>query len=199
MREYEQATATTGEFAKMGAGGYVLAIQAVRLSGTDFNGKKIDYVTEKQYVKFIYDVIEGEFAGRFSDDYWAGEDKDYGHRVYFSWKNMGAFKNFIQCLDESNPGFDALAAFDADNWALFIGKKFGAVFGEEEYRKNNGELDTKLGFPNIKSVQAIHEGKFRIPALKKLKDEKPDGYYSTQAPAPGGNAASVYDDDIPFM
>lgn len=198
MKEYEQATASTGEFARMGAGGYVLAIQAVRTSGTDYNGKPIDYVEEKQYVKIIFDVVEGEFAGHFSDDYWQGVDKDYGHQTFLSWKNMGVFKNFIQCLEESNPGFDAMAAFNADNWSLFIGKKFGGVFGEEEYRANDGSVKTKLTLPNIKSVQAIHDGKFRVPALKKLKTEQADGYFANST---GGGTGANIDDlygEVPF-
>lgn len=192
MQDYESATANTGEYQRMGAGGYVLTIQAVRTSGKDGSGRVIDYVNARDYALLIYDVAEGEFAGRFSDDYWAGEDKDYGHRLYLSWKNMGAFKNFIQCLDESNPGFDALAAFEADNWALFIGKKIGAVFGEEEYRANDGSIKTRLGFPTIKSVQAIHDGKFRVPELKKLKEEQPDGYFAKKS-----TGGELYD-DIPF-
>lgn len=198
MKEYEQTVAKTGEYERMGAGGYVLIVQAVRTSGKDFNGNPVDYVQDKQYVKLVYDVAEGDFAGRFSDDYWYGEDKDYGHQAFLSWKNMGAFKNFIQCLDESNPGFDALAAFNADNWTMFVGKKFGAVFGEEEYRANDGTIKTRLGFPTIKSVQAIHEGKFRVPALKKIKDDR-DGYYAAPTSTGGGNGGSVYDDDIPFL
>lgn len=194
MQEYEQATPNTGEFARMGAGAYVLVIQAVRTSGKDSAGRYIDFVNAREYVKLIYDVAEGDFAGHFSDDYWSGEDKDYGHQLFMSWKNMGAFKNFIQCLETSNPGFDAMAAFEADNWAMFIGKKIGAVFGEEEYRANDGSVKTRLAFPTIKSVQDVRNGKYRIPKLKELKEDKQGGYYANSTPSGGGE---LYD-DIPF-
>lgn len=196
MRDYEEATASTGDYQRMGAGGYVAQIQAVRTDGPASCGKgRIDYVNSKEYVKLIYDIAEGDFAGRFSDDYWSGEDKDYGHQIFLSWKNMGAFKGNIQALDESNPGFDALAAFQADRWELFIGKKVGIVLGEEEYRANDGTVKTRLGLPRLKSVQDIRAGKFKVPAPKKLKDDE-QGYNA--APAKADVSESVYDEDIPF-
>ncbi len=197
MRDYEEATASTGDYQRMGAGGYVAQIQAVRTDGPASYGKgRIDYVNSKEYVKLIYDIAEGDFAGRFSDDYWSGEDKDYGHQIFLSWKNMGAFKGNIQALDESNPGFDALAAFQADRWELFIGKKVGIVLGEEEYRANDGSVKTKLGLPRLKSVQDIRAGKFKVPAPKKLKDDEQS--YNAAPAAPSGNGGSVYDEDVPF-
>ena len=179
----------------MGAGGYVVQIQSVRTEGKDGYGRTIDYVGAKDYVKLVYDIAEGDLAGKFSDDYWAGEDKDYAHQIFLSWKNMGAFKGNIQALDESNPGFDALAAFQADRWELFIGKKVGIVVGEEEYRANDGSVKTKLGLPRLKSIQDIRAGKFKVPAPKKLKDDE-QGYNA--APAKADVSESVYDEDIPF-
>lgn len=172
--EYENAEAVGGggEYQKMPAGGYVVAVQAVRTKGTDYYGNEVDYIAGKQYVKLIYDVVEGEFAGKFSDEYWADESRDWGHQFYMSWKNLGALKNAIQCLDESNPGFDAMAAFEADKWELFVGKKFGIVLGEEEYRANDGTVKTRFGFGRIKSAQDIRDGKFKVPPLKRLEGER---------------------------
>ena len=176
--EYEAATANGGggDYQRMGAGGYVCTIQAVRTDTAD----------TRQYVKLIFDVAEGDLAGKFSDDYWAGEDKDWGHQFYLSWKNYNALKNVMQCLDESNPGFDALAAFEADNWTMFIGKKLGLVFGEEEYLGNDGTIKTRLGFGRAKSIQDIRDGRFKVPPLKKLEG-------AAAAPAP----ADTYS-DVPF-
>ena len=189
---YEAAEASNGggEFKKMPAGGYVCRIQAVRTKGINsYGGAEIDYVNDKQYVKLIWDVDEGEFAGKFSDEYWAGESKDWGHTFYLSWKNLGAFKSAIQALDESNPGFDAFAAADAENWGLFIGKQLGLVIGEEEYEANDGSIKTRYTLPRIKSVQDIRDGKFRVPELKKLPSST-----TQQAPA----QASSFD-DVPFL
>lgn len=192
MDEYNAAEVSTGggDYQRMGAGGYVVRCQAVRTKGTDY-GRTVDFISEKQYVKLIYDIAEGGLAGKFSDDYWAGEEKDWGHQFYLSWKNMGALKNAIQCLDESNPGFDAMAAFQADNWDMFIGKQFGIVVGEEEYLGNDGTVKTRLTFPRIKSVQDIRDGRFKVPEKKTLAP-------SEAAPAQAEAAPSVYDDSLPF-
>lgn len=192
MNAYQAATANNGEFERMPAGGYVCAIQAVRTSGTGYGNKTIDYIAEKQYVKLIWDIIEGDYAGRYSDDYWSGEDKDYGHQFYMSWKNLGAFKAVIQALEESNPGFDAMAAFEADNWQLFIGKKIGLVIGEEEYRANDGSIKLRYTLPRAKSVQDIKAGKYRVPKLKKLEEEQ-----AVTAPT-NDKGEAVNDDDLPF-
>ena len=185
--EYEAAEVSSGgDFQRMGAGGYVCRIQAVRTHGIDY-GNVVDYVKDKQYVKLIFDVDEGELAGKFSDDYWASPDKDWGHQFYLSWKNMQSLKRIMVCLEESNPGFDALAAFEADRWELFIGKLIGLVFGEEEYIANDGTVKTWLGFGRAKSVQDIRDGRFRVPPLKKLAQEQ------AEQVAPSGT-----NDDVPF-
>lgn len=194
---YEAAPVSNGgEYPRMGAGAYIVQIQAVRTHGEDGNNRPINYVTEKNYVKLIYDVVEGEHAGRFSDDFWRGEDKDYAHCFYLSWKNLGAFKGCAQAIDESNPGFDTFAAADAEQWGLFIGKRFGIVVGEEEYIANDGNVKTRLTFPRMKSVQDIHNGKYKVPPLKKL-----DSAASSTPAASGGQMeqvpTDVYD-DIPF-
>jgi hypothetical protein len=80
MNAYNEAEASTGgDFQRMPAGGYVARIQAVRVKGEDY-GRVIDYPEDKMYVKLIYDIDEGDFAGKFSDSYWEGEEKDYGHQ-----------------------------------------------------------------------------------------------------------------------
>lgn len=195
MDEYNNATPPTGDdYQRIPAGGYVCAIQAVRVTGRDGYGREIDYPEDKMYVKLIWDIIEGDFAGKYSDEFWADEDKDYGHCFYLSWKNMNAFKGAIQAIEESNPGFDAMAAFSADNWALFTGKKIGLVIGEEEYRANDGSIKRRYKFPRAKSVQDIRDGKFRVPALKQLEDDV------APAPTSTGNSsdslADVY--NVPF-
>ena len=198
--EYER-TQAQGEYTKLPAGGYVCIIQAVRTSGTDDYGRVIDYVKEKQYAVLIYDICEGEHAGHYGDDY-KDPSKDYRHRLYLGWKNLGAFKRSVMCIDESNaPGFDCFAAVDAEQWQLLIGRKFGIVLSEEEYIGNDGSVKTRFRFPTIKSAQDIRNGKFKVPELKKLQSES-----STTAPEPTPFStpaqqqppADVYD-DVPFF
>ena len=192
-KAYDEATISNGggEYKRMPAGGYVCQIQAVRTHGESY-GNVIDYVKEKQYVKLIWDIVEGEFAGKYSDEYWSDEQRDFGHTFYLSWKNLGAFKGTVQCLDESNPGFDAFAAADAEQWDLFVGKKIGLVIGEEEYLANDGSIKTKYTLPRAKSVQDIRDGKFRVPALKKLESAP------STSPAPAASKPVDTFDDVPF-
>lgn len=194
MNAFNDATASTGggEFKKMPAGGYVVQIQAVRTEGDDY-GRIVNYPEEKQYIKLIYDIAEGEFAGKYSDEYWIGTDKDYGHQIYLSWKNMGAFKGNVQAIEESNPGFDFMSAFNADQWSLFVGLKVGMVIGEEEYIANDGSVKTRYTFPRLKSVQDIRDGKFRVPALKTLNQPITTASSGQDDQVP----ADAYD-DIPF-
>lgn len=179
---YDAAEVSSGgEFKRICAGAYVCRIQAVRTSTTDY-GRTVDFVKEKQYVKLLWTPIEGEFAGYFDDDYYA--DKDYAHTFYLSWKNYGALKGVCQAFDESNPGFDAYAAINADAWDMFVGKKVGIVVGEEEYVGNDGSVRTRLGFPRVKSVQDVRDGRYKVPELKKLPEQQ--------------QAAARQYDDVPF-
>lgn len=190
MNEYNAAQVSDDSFERMPAGGYVCKIQAVRTSGVDGYNRLVDYVKDKQYVVLIYDIAEGDFAGKYSDDYWKDPARDYGHRFYLSWKNLGMLKGAITCLEESNPGFDAMAAFEADKWDLFVGKNIGFVIGEEEYRANDGSVKVRYTLPRAKSVQDIRDGKFRVPELKKLNDGLPTDS--------GAAAAAEDDEDVPF-
>lgn len=195
QKEYQTAKASGGDYERMPAGGYICAIQAVRASGVDGYGRMVDYVNDKQYVKLIWDIIEGDFAGKYSDDYWSEPERDYGHQFFMSWKNLGALKNTITCLEESNPGFDAMAALEADQWGLFVGKQMGLVIGEEEYRANDGSIKRRYTLPRIKSVQDIRDGKFRVPALKKLEE---GGEVVSKTDNGGGADTNPYDSDVPF-
>ena len=159
---YDDAAENTGgtNYDVMESGAYVCRIQAVRTEGTDYDGNKVDYIADKQYVKLILDVAEGPHEGHFSDDYWAGEDKDWGHQVYLSFKESayGLLKSWLNCISNSNPGFDALAAFEADKWTMFIGKTVGVMWTNEEY-ESNGEVKLRLRPDRPYAADAVREGK----------------------------------------
>ena len=187
--EYQNAEEASGggNFSQMLPGLYKLRIMAIRTEGTDFNGKKVDYVADKQYVKLVYDVAEGEFAGKYSDEYWAGEDKDYGHCDYLSLKNFGFLKHMLSVISACNPGFDAEVVFDADNWAQFIGREFWAVLDGEVDTNDKGYDRWKLSVGDYVKPEDAEAGKHREP---KITDNR------TAAPEMSTN--EVYD-DIPFM
>lgn len=183
----EAAESTGGGISQMEPGVYRLRIMAIRTAGKDRDGKDVDYINDKQYVKLIYDVASGEHAGRYSDDYYAGEDRDYAHCDYLSWKNLGFLKSKLNILTETNPGFDAKAAFDGDNWEQFIGRDF--------YVLMDGTVDTNdRGYDRwiLDIGQWLHEddavcGNHREPKITDNRTAVPDT-----------STSAVYD-DIPFM
>lgn len=176
--EYKEAEASTGEFEKLPAGGYVCVINAVE-----------DKVTKNgtPYLSVIFDVMEGDYRGHFSDDWGTQNPWAHEYAAYYSSKSLGVFKGFLKAVDESNStGFEAQAETGLDEQKL-TGMLVGFVLGYEEYEGNDGTVKQRMKVRSAKSVKAIREGRFKVPELKKLETED-------VAPAP----ATVNDDDLPF-
>ena len=187
----ESAGGGGGNRPTFAAGAYVLRVQAVRTEWETRSG--IQRADERQCVKIVYDVAEGECANMMSDDGWYhGEDNDYKHCCYLSWKNYGFLKKIMRVFRESNPGFDPEAAFEADRWELFIGKLFGAVI--------DGEVDTNdRGYDrwkNLKvgewvSAQDVRNGNHRDPYIE-------DNRQKVDANPPLVSSGDPYAAEIPF-
>lgn len=192
MNAYDEAQETSFDNRRLTAGGYVAKIIAVRDTWKDAYGKTCT-AEEKEYVKLIFDIDEGELAGIFSDDFWSTPDKDWGHWICLSWKNLSMLKSSVRALEESNHGFDVMAAINSDDWGKFIGKKVGIVVGEQTYEKD-GEIKTRCKLPNLRSVTCIKDGRFKVPELDTT---------DTNGRKPGDESAAIvdascYDEDIPF-
>jgi hypothetical protein len=96
------------------------------------------------------------------------------------------FKHFTNCVEESNAGYKW--AWDEKS---LVHKYVGVVLGEEEYRKNNGEIGVKLVVRDIKTTEQILKGDFKVPAIKKLAEN------SSVQSAPNFVEIAT-DDDLPF-
>ena len=209
-------------------GAYVLRIMAVRTEWDEYNfqtGLRDHCTTANEAaVLFVYDIVGGEFDGEYSRDFYMDDNgmldprKDFLHQYKFYWgdlnnpKDAEKAKYLLDCLTASNQGFDALAAFQADAWNLFIGKQFGAIL--------NGTVKTNdQGFENwnlkpqrkIYTVQEIMNGKtlnakgemvdLPRPKITDKRTNVEDGGAAPStaaAPAESGAPASAYDDDVPF-
>lgn len=85
------------------------------------------------------------------------------------------------------------------------GKVIGIVLGEEEYRKNDGGIGTRLYVAQVRSIKSIETGDFKVPELKKLAADTapvaaaPAGYGAASA-GYGAGFAELSDDDgeLPF-
>lgn len=187
---YENVQATSGTFNKPTAGGYCIEILAVKDVPLDQQTGKGDYL------KIEYDICKGEFAGyytkqyeRFCGDWFANFIRSYKQSC------EGMFKHFINCVEASNSGYK----WDWNENGL-VHKYVGVVLGEEEYRKNNGDVGVKLVVKEIKTVEDIANGNYKVPAIKKLQGET-----ATQTNAIPLDASSmadfvpICDDDVPFV
>ena len=152
---------------------------------------------DKEYLSIEWDFADGPYHGANGDTYdRAGFWPTKLLRSYKP-KALGFFKAFKTCLEVSNPRY----VFREDRLDDMVGKRLGVVLGEEEYRKNDGGTGTRLYVAQVRSVKAIQEGDFKIPALKKL----PAG---AAAPVPvdyglssgGGQFADLgeAENDLPF-
>lgn len=176
------------EFERPVAGAYI-----VRIVNVEDN-------EEKEYLRLEYDFAEGNFKGYYADLY---KSKGFwGGSFIRSYKEKALpfFKQFKTCLEVSNRGY----FFDEDNLSAMCGRLIGIVLGEEEYRKNDGGIGTRLYVAQIRSVKAIETGDFKVPEPKKLAPVTAGDYAVASgfaAPQYGGTGfAELSDDDgeLPF-
>lgn len=175
INNWNEVQSSDTDFRRPEAGGYICRI----ISATD--------TPDKEYIRLEYDIDAGDYKGYWQETaekfgWWGGD-------FYRSYKEsaQGMFKGFIESVEGSNSGY-------VWNWdeKTLVGKQIGIVLGEEEYVKNDGSVATRLKVRSTKTVQAINEGRFRVPKLKKLDGEKAQ----ETAQAPSGFTLTT--DDTPF-
>ena len=184
---------SAGEFKTLQPGVYMCRIQAVRTEGENSSGPWTS--EEKQYVKLVLDIADGEFAEYFSDEYWHGEDKDWGHSMYMSWKSTayGMLKHTFKSFDESNAGFDSQAAFEADKWEMFTDKLLLVQWNGEEYESNTG--DVRLRVRPDRAVTDSDNVKVKVTKLDGTKVDADE--YSLPTLAEQAEVAA-YNAEVPF-
>ncbi len=158
IENYENVQASSGEFARPTAGGYICKIINVEDVPVNEQGKG-------DYLRIEYDIADGEFKDYYKEqnDRWGGNWNASFIRSYKE-KAQGMFKHFINCVEQSNNGF----VWDWNEKGL-VGKFVGLVLGEEEYENKKGEIKTKLVVKDVKTPFEIKEGNFKIPPTKKLE------------------------------
>lgn len=184
INNFENVQATTGEFAKLSTGGYICKITLVDDVSFDASTNKGDYL------KIEYDIAVGEFKDYYKEQY-EKFGNFWGGTFFRSYKEkaLGMFKHFIDCVEKSNAGF----VWTWDEKTL-MGKFVGLVLGEEEYENSNGEIKTRLYVSQVKTVEEIKNGDFKVPELKKIKKITP----APSVSAPDFTVLDDTDDGIPF-
>lgn len=181
INNYENVQASTGEFARPTAGGYICKIVGVEDVPMNEQGKG-------NYLRIEYDIADGEFKGYYKEqfDRWGGNWNASFIRSYKE-KALGMLKHFTNCIEQSNAGY----AWDWNEKGL-VGKFVGLVLGEEEYKNSMGEIKTKLTVNQVKTVEDIKNGNFKIPAPKKLAVENSANDFA------GFTPIEDLSDDLPF-
>ena len=158
IQNFESVQPSNGEFAKPGPGGYILEI--VSVEDVPFNPQ----TGKGDYLKIYYDIADGDFRGFYREQAEHFNGAWYANFIRsYKDKALGMFRHFINCVTESNPGF---------RWAwqeqALVRLRFGAVLQEEEYEKKDGTVGVRLIVKEVKTVQQILSGDFKIPDRKCL-------------------------------
>jgi len=166
------------------AGGYVAKILSV------------EDVESKEYLKFTYDIAEGEHRGFFETD-----DRPYTHQFIRSYKSTAeAFmKQFLDCVEASNGNFN-LSTWDNDPNGL-VNMLVGVIIQREDYTNGSGEDRARMNVEGFASADNIRNGRFVVPEPKDTRNggETPEPTQAaTPEPTPNADGGSVYDGDIPF-
>lgn len=185
-----------GDFAALPEGCYVCAVTAL-LDNPD-----------KEYFELVFDIAEGPHAGYYSDQW--GQEHAYAHRVIVSYKDTakGLLKGRLLALTESNPGFDAEAAYYGwcDNPALaamFTGKRFGLCMLWDYYTTKDGQTvplkNPRPDWMNAKMVpvQKVHDGTAELPKRQE-RNTPPAAGAPAPAASPAAAPADPYDGEVPF-
>lgn len=201
--ESAEASAGGGDFKQFTPGAYVVRVQKVLTEWEGYGGRA-ETADEKQYVKVVYDIDEGPLACMYSEDpFWEG--RDYAHEAYLSWKNLGYLKSIANAFEASNPGFDFMAAFEADRWILFTGMRVGMVIdGKHRVTDSGYDRFSAERAVTYTDVESIHAGRHRKPRVVTGDGSKVDydewlaGRDAGAERAAAGGGSAYSGDDVPF-
>lgn len=121
-------------------------------------------------LKVVYDIMEGQFAGKFADIA-ADEDQDWRHTAEVDTAEAGGarLKALTDAIAASNPGW----VWDW-NEANMIGRVFGLVLQERKITvskgKNKGKNRTYLDFWDAVPADAVRQGIVHTPPVNDQRD-----------------------------
>lgn len=179
-KNYNDAEAS-GSFERLPAGGYVAKITEVKDE------------TTSEYLSVIFDIAEGQYKGFYGDEW--GKKHPYAHRFFMSYKEtaFGMFKGRLKAIDESNGTDFVSAAVKGLDEQQLVGKLVGLVIGYEEYISDRGEVRQRAYVKEVRSVDKIRSGDFRVPEIKPLEESK-----APKAEDPRDGFTPLGEEDFPF-
>lgn len=146
-----------GDFSRPTPGAYICGIV------------KVEDVSNKEYLKVTYDIVEGEFKGYYEEMRKNNPEWEWAGAYVKSYKEkaLPMFKRFCTAVSRSNGKYVFDGGTKNHDEQSLKGKKVGLLLGEEEYEGNDGTIKTRLYVVREFSVDKI--GDQKIPDLKKLK------------------------------
>ena len=189
----------SSEFKRLEPGAYICAIKAV------------EDVPEKEYLKVYFDIVKGENKGYFQKLYNEDTRKDkkwpISGTLIRSYKEaaLPMFKGFCTAIEKSNKNFK----WDFNEQKL-VKKYIGLIIADEEYLNQKGQKRVRNYVASVRSVEAIENGDFTIPALKELDESKViesqkkedsfiDPFADNNNNEPTITTAPMEDDSSPFV
>lgn len=175
--DWDRVEAAT-EQRRLPPGGYVCGIT------------RVEDVPEKEYLLLEYDIAEGEYKNYYRQLYAARGF--WGGKMYKSYKERALpfFKSFAKAVERSNEGY----VWKGDEQSLKR-RLVGLVLADEEYRKADGSVGTRLYVARETEVAVIRGGDYEVPPCKRLADSVSPPPLPT---APAAFAEELLDDELPF-
>lgn len=180
---YDKTEAFTGDYETLEPGGYICKILQVKAEDAK-PGANYDTL-----LRIGFDIAEGEhkdyFQRLFDKKKFEKADAKWSGMYYQTIKpdDLKYFKGFIIAIEQSNGSYKW-------NWdeQTLKGKLFGGVFGQEEFKANDGSIKLSTKCRWIRSVEQIRKG-IEAPEIKRL--EGGNTFSSREAPP-------IDDDELPF-
>lgn len=141
------------------------------------------------------DIAHGEYKDYFKNQYKARKETNAEAKWLCNFyqrldgNNLSYFKGMIHAIEDSNAGYE----WNWDEKSL-INLMFVGVFQRQEVEFSNGETGMVTRLIQIRSFDALDEGRIKIPEDKMLAANS-----ATKKATPEKKASSIFDDDdLPF-
>ena len=191
---WEQVPAYTGETMQLPKGLYVCIVKQASI---------VETRDGKEQIAILFDIAEGEQKGFYQKQYdtrkqnssdakWGGVYKQFTKTKEDQGNPF--FKGIITSLEESNGGYH----WNWDEKGL-AGKKFGGIFGREEFLDRYGEKRMSTKLVQIRSIDGLKNAK--IPEDKLLPENTAGTNPVSPDPMNDGfvNIPDGIDEELPFM
>lgn len=153
---------------------------------------------EHQYVADPFDVACGPHKDYFAD--WPVSREGF-HTKYLSYKPKAKAltAKALNAISGSNPGFDALAAWNAGDFAAFEGKLVGLVVSYRETRSSyDGSLEVMPDYTFV-PLEALRTGSYVVPGRRHLdgtREEATEGVPVDLSELDGNEGDGGPDDEL---